>query len=352
MPKDRKQQYTCPICQDPIEDSTARKPGQDSIHCDGRCKTWVHRGCAGLSQAAFKTVSQSGKSFLCPACRLDDQSHEIASLKHAVANLSQELAEIKSQLGKIVPYVPSLGSSTNPSDALEATSLETPLLPFSYSQALRQDKPHYQNSGSVNFNKGRERKYNLIVFGLKESSKGTPKHVRNSNDQSSIATIFSSINESVNELSIRDYFRLGKYDENRSRPLLVKLTRASDVSMILSGRSKLSTQPGITIKPDLSREDRAIESVLLKERRSLIDSGTERRLIKIKGSVLYLNNKKYGSVTGTKFSLVSGNTASQNQPSLNPSLSPLQSQSPSHNTPITSVTSPSSHTSNPTLSSM
>ena len=66
--------------------------------------------------------------------------------------------------------------------------------------------------------------------------------------------LYQYINESVNELSIRDYFRLGKYDENRSRLLLVKLTRASDVSMILSGRSKLSTQPGITIKPDLSRE--------------------------------------------------------------------------------------------------
>ena len=28
-------------------------PGQDSIHCDGNCTKWLHRGCAGLTKEAL-----------------------------------------------------------------------------------------------------------------------------------------------------------------------------------------------------------------------------------------------------------------------------------------------------------
>lgn len=58
---------------------------------------------------------------------------------------------------------------------------------------------------------------------------------------------------------------------------------------------------GISIKPDRSPGQRAIESVLLKERRWLITAGKDRRDIKLHGNCLYLNNKKVGSVIDSVF---------------------------------------------------
>ncbi len=43
--------HTCPICDDEINDET-----HDSVHCDGYCQTWLHRGCAGLSTKKFATL--------------------------------------------------------------------------------------------------------------------------------------------------------------------------------------------------------------------------------------------------------------------------------------------------------
>ena len=57
----------------------------------------------------------------------------------------------------------------------------------------------------------------------------------------------------------------------------------------------------ISIKRGLSSEERAIENALLKERRSLIDSGIERRHIKILGKSLYVKNKLHGSVQNSTF---------------------------------------------------
>ena len=71
-------------------------------------------------------------------------------------------------------------------------------------------------------------------------------------DLKSVADILSSIDTQVSQLSICDNYQLGKYQPNRSRPILVKMTRSSEVSSILSNRHKLTSQPGIFIKADLA----------------------------------------------------------------------------------------------------
>ena len=45
-----------PVCIDPIVDSGKGKNGQDAVFCDGACKSWLHRQCAGLSKTAFATL--------------------------------------------------------------------------------------------------------------------------------------------------------------------------------------------------------------------------------------------------------------------------------------------------------
>ena len=142
------------------------------------------------------------------------------------------------------------------------------------------------------------RRSNLILSGLPESCKGTPHYLRTRQDLEGTGEILSSIDSLVTVNTICDCFRLGKYKENNSRPrpLLVKLSRPSDVQSILMGRKNLASRPGIGIKPDLSADDRKIESLLLKERTSLIVSGVERKNIRISGSTIYMNKQKYGIV--------------------------------------------------------
>ena len=63
----------------------------------------------------------------------------------------------------------------------------------------------------------------------------------------------------------------------------MKFLRAIDAQFVLANRDKIS-QP-IIIKPDLSKEDRDIQSILLRERWNLIQTGVVgRRLIKIRNN--------------------------------------------------------------------
>ena len=72
------------------------------------------------------------------------------------------------------------------------------------------------------------------------------------------------------ETSVRDCTHLGKYHEAKSRPILVKLTRTSDVQSILANWAKLANMPGISIKPDMTQEQRKTEKkyYFMKERSS------------------------------------------------------------------------------------
>lgn len=76
-------------------------------------------------------------------------------------------------------------------------------------------------------------------------------------------------------------------------PHPVKLNRSCEVISILSKRSGLKEFPKISVKTDLSKADRAIESVA---RRDLINSGVEHRSLRLRYNSIYVSNEKYGSV--------------------------------------------------------
>jgi hypothetical protein len=76
----------------------------------------------------------------------------------------------------------------------------------------------------------------------------------------------------------------------------LKFARTCDVAAVLSNRQKVSKDhPNVFIKPFMSTAERKIESILLKERRTLIGSGVERKPIKIRGNSIYINKTKVGS---------------------------------------------------------
>ena len=146
------------------------------------------------------------------------------------------------------------------------------------------------------------RKFDVVIRGIKECPKGTHWRERATSDDKSAFNTLSKIVPSLSIISLRDSRRLGRYSGSNSfpRPLLVTLSRASEVVEILSRRNSLADEK-IYIKPYLSLEEKHAESVLLKERRSLIDSGINRKLIRLRGSNLFIGQRHYGRVANGTF---------------------------------------------------
>jgi len=129
----------------------------------------------------------------------------------------------------------------------------------------------------------------------------TPKHAQSQSDLTSVVSLLSGVDNSIQSQSIKDVYRLGRFnsDPERPRPILVKFVRAADASSVLSKKGSLSRP--LVIKPDLSPEERLRDSVLLKERWNLIQSGIPRGDIKICDSRLYVRKKLYGHFDKSKF---------------------------------------------------
>lgn len=89
-----------------------------------------------------------------------------------------------------------------------------------------------------------DRNSNVVI-----SKKGTP---RVAEDLESITATLTKIDSTINDYTIRDCYRLGKYSENaRSpRPILAIFNRSIDASKVLSRRSSLP--PPFIIKPTRS----------------------------------------------------------------------------------------------------
>lgn len=130
----------------------------------------------------------------------------------------------------------------------------------------------------------------------------------NASDLDHINSIVTGIESSISAQSIRDCYRLGRYNEqHRPRPILVNLNRATDVTTILSKCSALSKP--LVIKRFMSQEERACEAILLRERWSLIQDGTDRKSIRIHKSRLFKNNQLHGEVINSRYQLSASNTS-------------------------------------------
>ena len=282
--KKSKKVSTCPICLDTISETDNNC--QDAIFCEGVCKAWLHRQCAGLSRQAFSLLTNNSTPFYCPHCHLKSQAAEIQELKEAVKKLTSELSLLKS-------------SSTT----------ESPTNPPSHQNSSESESINTQKKAASTSVQFPDRKYNVVVYGIQECPSGTSKSERNKQDVDQVLPVLSKLDADIQSFSIRDCLRLGKYKAHsqRPRPLLIKLNRAMDVSSILSKRSDLPD--GITVEPDMSIQEQLTERLLMKERWTLIQSGVNKKDIKIKSSVLYLRGKKHAEVSNSALIRLSSPTS-------------------------------------------
>ncbi len=180
-------------------------------------------------------------------------------------------------------------------------SLDTSNSPTSYSDIVQSNLPVKQPR-HITLADQTSRKFNVVVYGIKEKPKGSLKHTRLIQDTDDVSEVFKKLDSSISAQSIRDCTRLGKYTDNKCRPVLVKLSRSFEVSSLLSQCKKLKDTPGVSIKPDMSPDKRKVDFVLMSKRWDIIQSGTAREYIKIRGNSIYVNNFKKGFVDLVDFS--------------------------------------------------
>ena len=61
--KRSKEAEVCTICNKRITERGDKDAGEDAVYCEGKCSSWFHRQCAGLTQPCFKLISQSKLHF-------------------------------------------------------------------------------------------------------------------------------------------------------------------------------------------------------------------------------------------------------------------------------------------------
>jgi len=313
--KEGKSAYLCVTCNKNAE--------ADCVECDW-CGQWEHRECAGLSKEELKVLYSinSNVKFFCKLC---NPKVEIAFQFFNDMQKKQDL--INNKVKTIEETLSSTVSDLN--SRLEQISNQLKQHPATHQQlAMQSSEANSQNQRSdpatvptsnalTNVHKhSADRKFNVVIYGVKENPTGTARSTRAKSDIESCVQILKQTNDEINYQSIRDCIRLGRFDSSRPRPrpLLVKLSRVFDVTTVLYNRSKVTD--GIQIKPDMNREEKLRESLLLKERWSLICSGIDKKLIKIRGSKLYVKGQLHGEITNSVFNprpnTVLPNSASNN----------------------------------------
>ena len=87
---------TCSVCSQNIVDGE-----EDALFCEGTCKQWVHRYCAGVPLIQFQSLSASPSPFLCSFCRQSNYDDEIYVLRTAVKSLIKGVVELKLEIQKL-----------------------------------------------------------------------------------------------------------------------------------------------------------------------------------------------------------------------------------------------------------
>ena len=218
---------------------------------------------------------------MCVYCLLIEQAAQITNLQNTVKELQTKLKE-------------SPAVSSQASHRMDTSTV--------ISVIDKSNTSSIPNTKSVSPSKlNEDRKFNIVISGIPQCDSGSPRLTWLAQDSSNVTSILYKIDPTLSESTVRDCYRLGKYKQNHSRPrlTLVKLSRTIDVINVLSKKDAYPS--GIIIKPDLPPEERAIESELLKQRWSLVQSGTDRKAIKIKKPSLYVHNKLYGTVKNSRF---------------------------------------------------
>ena len=207
-------QVDCLVCGSRITKANKKGIiGVDAVFCEGKCDAWIHRTCIGRSKQSYEVLSKSESPYLHPHCMLSKQMKEIEDLKQLVKSLAENLTAAKNQILVLKanqaksPDQPgnatelSAGDTSETVTNMEVTNSATP------SVAANTTMPKSASAQA-------DRKFNAVLYGILECSKGTKKYDRAKQDLTNVISAVSHVDREITSQNIPDCFRLGKYKES------------------------------------------------------------------------------------------------------------------------------------------
>ena len=172
---------------------------------------------------------------------------KVATLMGVIKTKDEEIGKINREIGELKASLNYLSKDTeNLSDKIVETKVET-------------DKIHkdmYNVYTKTSDLEDRSKRNNLIFYNIEESPQ--------ENCDKKVDTLLQAqqmLHEGDNELAVDRAHRLGKREDGRTRPLIIRCTYYKDKEWIINNKYKLRDS-GVTVSEDYSRQTAAIQKEL------------------------------------------------------------------------------------------
>ena len=272
--------YPCTVCKESVTSK--------GIECD-RCKNWVHRNCANISDHDYETIARMDNAcikFFCPPCSglYSDIETDTEVKQNSSTPSSTNSSSNESQITTLVQLVSTL-QSQNEAILAVVGQLDEKIdkrVDEKLTKCLIERKEETKEQES--------RENNIIIYNLPESHDSDEEAALTS-DTSQVSDLFTSIGSDLTGQKLGDSMsglrRLGKRSEGKHRPIKISFKDSSHKFTVLrrarnlKGSSKFAK---IGIAEDKTLQQREIERKLreeLKRRR-----GNGENVIIFKGAIV------------------------------------------------------------------
>ena len=249
----RKKDYPCIRCNEHVKTRT------EAVECT-LCNQWVHVKCEpDITPETYKALCAAAEARRSGSkCALN---WSCASCSSYATKFNTSILELHMRLRKM-----EANCSENTKD-IELVQKNMEILQGKV-DAISVDSVS-KNTTTTIFNEIRERdlrKNNVIIYNLDEPQ-GSNKEERLTKDKKSLRDLCDEIDVKLNlDEDCKFVTRLGKFDKEKTRPMLVGLHNDDIKRSILSNARKLNkTKDNIKISHDLTNQQRSEEKELLNE---------------------------------------------------------------------------------------
>ena len=202
----------CPICKKIVKDKS------NGVQCD-RCDAWYHAGCQKITMKFYQSLQEcKEEKWFCKTCH-----SEIKQLENTLKMLRSENKDLRERI-----------KTLEEKWELFKEELKEETVKCTLERVSVEIGKHFEEMEERN-----KRKNNVVLYNVPESQSEGPQE-RQTDDMVQCCDVFEG-SLKVN-VSIESVVRLGKKEEGRKRPLLVKLSSEREKKNILANAKNLKDE--------------------------------------------------------------------------------------------------------------
>ena len=261
----------CPICNKIVEDT------DKGVGCD-LCGTWYHSNCVNVNQNLYKSLTNCKDHALAWYCR---------DCRKVTLPLYKQMMEMKAKQVKLEERVGKLEEGQVTKDSVPALikqAFQEPEVRMTVGELVKDSMKTGgapvgapNEASSTSYAAARlayedrmneeKRKQNIIIHRLPESTE-EEKEEQQKEDKQRITDIIKTMDTDFMEDNMEEFKRLGNKQEDRNRPILVRLKANYRKGKIMENLKKLKDSThNVSITHDLPKGLRAYHKTLIDKAR-------------------------------------------------------------------------------------